>query len=164
MTFFSRHLITAGHYTPVAAGQLFMLMGWVSLACGLLWGWVSDIVGRKGALVLVYLIQMTAFLLFALCPTPMGFVVSAILFGLTAWSIPAIMAAVCGDLLGPRLAPAGLGFVTLFFGIGQAAGPSVAGVMGDAAGGLGPAFLLAAGVALLGAGGSSLLPRISRSK
>ena len=26
------------------------------------------------------------------------------------------MAATCGDLLGPRLAPAGLGFVTLFFG------------------------------------------------
>jgi len=61
------------------------------------------------------------------------------------------------DLLGARLAPAGLGFVTLFFGIGQALGPSAAGAVADAAGSLGPAMLLAAGVALLGAIGSLLL-------
>jgi hypothetical protein len=67
------------------------------------------------------------------------------------------MAATCGDLLGPRLAPAGLGFVTLFFGIGQAAGPSVAGLIADAAHSLSPAMLLASGVALLGAFGSLFL-------
>ena len=55
--------------------------------------------------------------------------ISAILFGLSAWSIPAIMAAACGDALGPRLAPAALGFITLFFGIGQALGPAVAGAI-----------------------------------
>jgi MFS family permease len=158
MTFFTKHLMAAGGYDKPAAGGLFMLMGWVSLLCGLIWGWVSDVIGRKAALVIVYLIQGAAFGLFALWPTAAGFTLSAVLFGLTAWSIPAIMAATCGDLLGPRLAPAGLGFVTLFFGIGQAAGPGVAGAIGDAAGSLSPAMLLAAGVALLGAIGAALLP------
>ena len=161
MTFFVKHLIATGGYAPAAAGRLFMTMGWFSLVCGLLWGTVSDVIGRKRALIIVYLIHTVAFATFALWPTPAGFTLSAILFGLSAWSIPAIMAAACGDILGPRLAPAGLGFITLFFGIGQALGPSVAGVMSDAAGTLAPSFLLAAGVAFLGAVGAALLRQSS---
>jgi MFS family permease len=95
--------------------------------------------------------------MFGLWRTPTGFTISAILFGITAWSIPAIMAATCGDVLGPRLAPAALGFITLFFGVGQAIGPSVAGVMADASGTFVSAYLLAAFVAVLGAAGSLLL-------
>jgi len=157
MTFFTKCLIAEGGYTQKAAGRLFMTMGWFSLLCGLIWGTLSDVIGRKRALIIVYLIHATAFSVFALWPAPPGFTLSAILFGLSAWSIPAIMAATCGDMLGPRLAPAALGFITLFFGIGQAIGPSVAGAMADAAGSILPAILLAGGVALLGAFGASLL-------
>lgn len=157
VTFFTKYLIAERGYTQAEAGGLFMTLGWLSLACGLLWGWVSDHIGRKAALVIVYLIHTLAFGLFALWPAPPGLLLSAVLFGLSAWSIPAIMAALCGDLLGPRLAPAGLGFITLFFGIGQALAPSAAGLIADAAGSLAPAMLLAAAVALLGALGSLLL-------
>lgn len=157
VTFFTKYLVAEAHFTAAEAGRLFMTMGWVSLLCGLLWGWASDLIGRKGALISVYLIQTVAFGLFALWPSPSGLTLSAVLFGLTAWSIPAIVAALCGDLLGARLAPAGLGFVTLFFGIGQALGPSAAGAIADAVGSLAPAMLLAAGVALLGAIASLLL-------
>ena len=157
MTFFARGLIAEGGYTEKAAGGLFMTMGWVSLLCGLLWGTASDVIGRKRALIIVYLIHAVAFSLFALWPAPPGFTLSAVLFGLSAWSIPAIMAATCGDVLGPRLAPAALGFITFFFGVGQAIGPSVAGAMADATGSFLPAFLLAGGVALLGAISASLL-------
>lgn len=157
MTFFTKYLIAEGGYTQYAAGRLFMLMGWLSLFCGLIWGSVSDALGRKTALVIVYCIQAAAFGLFALYPSPPGFVFSAVMFGLSAWSIPAIMAATCGDLLGPRLAPAGLGFVTLFFGIGQAAGPSVAGLVADATRSFSSALLLASVVALMGAVGSLFL-------
>jgi len=157
MTFFVKRLVAEGGYTPEAAGGLFMIMGWFSLLCGLIWGSVSDAIGRKWALVIVYLIHAVAFSLFALWPSPVGFTISAVLFGLTAWSIPAIMAATCGDILGSRLAPAALGFITLFFGIGQAIGPSIAGVMADTTGSFYFAFLLAGAVALLGAVGASTL-------
>jgi MFS family permease len=157
MTFFTKYLISEGGYTQASAGRLFMLMGWLSLLCGVAWGWISDILGRKTALMMVYVVQSASFGLFALWPSSPGFVLSSVLFGLSAWSIPAIMAATCGDLLGPRLAPAGLGFITLFFGIGQAAGPSVAGLIADASHSLSPAMLLASGVALSGAIGSFFL-------
>jgi sugar phosphate permease len=157
MTFFTKHLVDGGGYTKDAAGDLFMTMGWVSLVCGLLWGTVSDVIGRRRALIIVYLIHAVAFGLFALWRTPAGFTLSAVLFGLSAWSIPAIMAAACGDALGPRLAPAALGLITLLFGIGQAVAPSIAGAMADASGSFVTALLLAAGVALLGAVGAFLL-------
>ncbi len=154
LTFFTKFLVFEGSYTQSRAGTLFMTMGWFSLLCGLVWGAVSDVIGRKRTLTIVYLIHAMAFSMFGLWKTPAGFTVSAILFGITAWSIPAIMAATCGDVLGPRLAPAALGFITLFFGIGQAIGPSVAGAMADASGTFVSAYLLAAFVAVLGAFGS----------
>lgn len=157
MTFFVKRLTAEGGYTQEGAGRLFMTMGWLSLFCGLIWGTISDMIGRKRAMIIVYLIQSVAFGTFAIWPMPIGFTLSAILFGLTAWSIPAIMAAACGDVLGSRLAPAALGFITLFFGIGQAVAPSIAGAIADATGSFAPAFLLAAGVAALGAVGAALL-------
>ena len=157
MTFFTKALVAEGGYTEEAAGNLFMILGWCSLFCGLIWGTASDKIGRKKALFMVYVTHAIAFSLFALWPVSTGYTISAVLFGLSAWSIPAIMAATCGDMLGPRLAPAALGFITLFFGVGQAASPSIAGAIADATDSFAPAFLLAGGVALLGALGALLL-------
>ena len=164
LTFFVKYLIAEAGYTPAAAGDLFMLMGWVSLLCGLIWGAVSDRFGRRAALIGVYLVHTLSFALFAFRPGTGGLIISALLFGLSAWSIPAIMAAAAGDLLGPRLAPAGLGFLTLFFGVGQALGPSAGGIIGDAAGSLRPAFLTAAAVSLLGVLGASFLRPVSKRR
>ncbi|UCE52941.1 MAG: MFS transporter, partial [Desulfobacterales bacterium] len=75
---------------------------------------------------------------------------SAIVFGLTAWSIPTIMAAAAGDFVGPRLAPAGLGFITLFFGIGQALGPALGGYLADVSKTFTLPFLVAGGISLIG--------------
>jgi MFS family permease len=134
------------------------------LFSGLIWGTVSDAIGRKHALILVYLIHAVAFAIFGLWVTPTGFTVSAILFGLAAWSIPAIMAATCGDVLGSRLAPAAFGFITSFFGLGQAIGPSVAGAIADATGSFALAFIFASIVALLGAGGALMLRPTSTAR
>lgn len=151
ITFFIKALVGEGGYSPPEAGRLFMVLGWCSLLCGLIWGHVSDVIGRKQALFLVFCLHIVAFGLFGLWPNPVGFTISAIIYGLTAWSIAAIMAASCGDLLGSRLAPAALGFITFFFGIGQALGPLAAGLLADVHHSLYPAMTLAAGMALLGA-------------
>ncbi|MBM4422236.1 MAG: YbfB/YjiJ family MFS transporter [Chloroflexi bacterium] len=157
MTFFTKYLIAEQAYSKESAGGMFMIMGWFSLFSGLVWGTVSDSIGRKRALILVYLVHTIAFALFGLWTAPVGLLLSTMLFGSAAWSIPAIMSATCGDLLGPKMAPAALGFITMFFGLGQAIGPSVAGAVADATGTFAPAFVLAAIVALIGAGGAWLL-------
>jgi MFS family permease len=157
VTFFVKYLVGELDFTARAAGNLFMLVGWFSLGCGFIWGSFSDRVGRRPALVLIQLIHSISFLLFGIWQTAAGLTLSAVLFGLTAWSIPTVVAATCGDVVGHRLAPAALGFVTLFFGAGQAAGPSVGGAIADMSGSFTGAFILSAAVAFAGAVGSLFL-------
>jgi MFS family permease len=159
VTFFTKRLIADLGYTPEAAGTLFMILGLASLVCGVLWGWISDAIGRKASIVAIFLIQVVAYSLFALCTDTAGLTLSAVLFGLTAWGIPAIMAAVSGDLVGPALAPAAYGLLTVFHGIGQATGPYVGGRLADALPSFMWSYLLAAGMAFVGAIGALLLRR-----
>lgn len=156
-TFFAKYLQSEVGLTKEASGRLWLIVGWLSLGCGFLWGWVSDVLGRKQALFLVSIIQGCVYMIFALWKSPGGALASSIIFGLTAWSIPAIMAAACGDHLGSRLVPAALGFITLFFGIAQALGPWVAGIMADSFGSFSPALVVAAVIAWLGAADSVVL-------
>ena len=149
-TFFARYLTWEIGLSQAAAGRIWSGIGAGSLASGLLWGAVSDRVGRKRALALIFLVQGASYLLFGFWKAPAGYILSSVLFALTAWSIPAVMAAAAGDVVGSRLAPAGLGFITLFFGIGQAAGPFAAGRIAQVWGSYTWAFALAGGAALLG--------------
>jgi MFS family permease len=113
MTFFTKYLISEGEYTQASAGRLFMLMGWLSLLCGLIWGSFSDKFGRKTALVIVYIIQAAAFGLFASGLQLLGSSFPAILFGLRHGVFQRLWLQ-HAEICSPRLAPAGLGFITLF--------------------------------------------------
>jgi sugar phosphate permease len=150
MTFFAAYLIKELGMTPARAGGLWALVGGLSIFCGIIWGGISDYLGRARGTALAYLTLAIAYVLFALVKAPAGYYLSVFLFGLSAWSVPTIMAATAGDIVGPRLAPAGLGLVTLFFGIGQAMGPSVGGYLSDSFKTFSIPFLLAAGISLLG--------------
>lgn len=157
-TFFIRHLMKAAAYTKTEAGMLWLKVGMVSVISGFIWGSVSDRWGRRGALVCVFVLQGASFVAFGIGVSPGVIYLSAGLFALTAWSIPALVAALCGDIFGPRLAPAALGLVTITFGAGQAFGPYFAGRIADATQSFSAAFITAGLVALvLGAGGSLLL-------
>jgi MFS family permease len=122
----------------------------LSIFCGIIWGGISDRLGRGRGAALAYLVLGISYIAYALIKIKFGFYLSAVLFGLTAWSIPTIMAAAAGDFVGPRLAPAGLGFITLFFGIGQAIGPALGGYLADTTQTFTIPFLVAAGISLTG--------------
>jgi len=150
MTFFAAYLTKEMGLSQPQAGALWALVGGLSAFCGVIWGGISDLLGRKYGSALAYLTLAVAYTIFALVKSPVGYYASAIVFGLTAWSIPTIMAAAAGDYVGPRLAPAGLGFITLFFGIGQAVGPFIGGKLADVTHSFLLPFLLASAVSLLG--------------
>jgi predicted MFS family arabinose efflux permease len=159
-TFFVRYLTGEAGFSRTAAGALWLQIGLVSIVSGFLWGSVSDRWGRRAALLWVFGLQGTAFVLFGLGTNTACVYGSVTLFAITAWSVPALMAALCGDLFGSRLAPAALGLITMVFGCGQALGPYLAGMIADATRSFAPAFLLAGAVALIvGAGGSMTLHR-----
>lgn len=156
-TFFARYLTWEAGFTTEAAGALWSAVGILSIISGFIWGTVSDMVGRKYGLAIVYFLQFLCFTIFGLWKAPAGYYLSALLFALTAWSIPGIMAAASGDLLGARLAPAALGFITLFFGVGQAGGTFIGGRIADLTGSYTVAFVIAGAAALVGAVASLFL-------
>lgn len=162
MTFFTKRLVADLGVSAETAGVLFMLMGICLVVCSVFWGWASDRMGRKSALIAVYCLQAVAMAVFGLWSGLAGAIVSAVTFGLSALAVPPVMAAECADLLGAPLAPAAFGFITLFFGVGQAVGPSVAGALADATGDFRAAFLAAATVALVGGLAAASLPRRCR--
>lgn len=150
-TFFASYLVDERGLPETTAGSLWALIGVLSIFSGLLWGVFSDRFGRRAGLVAIFTLQFASFLVFSLTANFSGYLISSVLFGLTAWSIPGVMAASVGDHLGSRLAPAALGIITLVFGAGQALGPAISGYLADLTASFSLAFLLAAGGALLGA-------------
>ncbi len=150
MVFFAAYLVKDIGFTPEAAGGLWALVGGLSIFCGVIWGHISDQLGRSKGAALAYLFLGLSYIIYALIKVKLGIYLSAVIFGLTAWSIPTIMAAAAGDFVGPRLAPAGLGFITLFFGVGQAVGPALGGFMADMSHSFSIPFLTAGGISLIG--------------
>ncbi|MEW5919595.1 MAG: MFS transporter [Bacillota bacterium] len=159
MTFFKAFLSDEIGLSAVQAGSMWALVGGLSVFCGVIWGGISDLLGRKYGAALAYLTLAAAYLIFAVYDTVPAFYVSVFLFGLSAWSIPTIMAATAGDYVGPLLAPAGVGFITLFFGLGQALGPWLGGYTADLTGTFTYSFILAASVSLAGVASALLLKK-----
>ncbi|MEM2982523.1 MAG: MFS transporter [Candidatus Bathyarchaeia archaeon] len=150
ITFFGAYLVKEVGLTEQYAGELWALVGLLSLFSGPLWGHISDKIGRGYTLSLIYFTQSISLLLFVQGWLEEFIVISAILFGMTAWSIPTVMAAYSGDHYGSKLAPSALGFLTLFFGAGQSIGPTIAGHIADVTGTFTSAFLLSSSVAAIG--------------
>ncbi len=159
VTFFAAYLVREGGLSPETAGRLWGLVGVLSLGSGLLWGRLADRIGKGRGLAILFGVHAASFAIFARGQGAPAFLVSAVLFGLTAWSILAIMAAAVGDYARTSLAAATLGFITIIFGLGQAVGPPIAGRLADWTRSFSGALLLASGVALLGGlGALSLRP------
>lgn len=115
-----------------------------------MWGSLSDKVGRSFAMTAVFLLQLVSYLLVAKAIDIQFMWISAFLFGLTAWSIPGIIASYCSDLLGPRNATKTLGLVTFFFSVGSIFGPAIAGQIKEISSTYTLAFYFAAFFALMG--------------
>jgi MFS family permease len=159
LTFFMAHLTKELGFEVRDAGLAFSVLGFFTIWSGVIWGTLSDVLGRRYGSALAYLVLGISSAIIAYSSGSWSVYTSAILFGLTISAIPVIMAAASGDALGGKLAPAGLGFVTLFFGIGQAMAPAIAGWLKDVTGTFFYAFLLAAIVSFLGAAASLSLSK-----
>ena len=88
VTFFADYLTDEIGVSIEGAGYLWGIVGWISILCGILWGWISDWIGRKYALALVFFLQGCAYACFAIWTSSLGLLVSAVVFGITALEHP----------------------------------------------------------------------------
>ena len=123
------------------------ILGFLSLFSGPVFGSLSDRLGRKKGFIIVFSVQMTSYLLIASGLSGVCLYLSIGLYGIAAWSIPSIMAAAVGDHAGPEKMTTAFGLVTFIFGLGQIAGPAVAGMLAEIQGSFEQSFLMAAAFA-----------------
>lgn len=143
-TFIVTALVNERGFGEGTAGNFWAIVGGLSVFSGPLFGWLSDRLGRRIGMMVVYTLFTISYALVAAnLPDPFLYASIAI-FGLAVWSIPTIMSAAVGDYMGPVQAVKAFGFITLFFGAGQITGPAVAGFLADATGTFHIAFWLCA--------------------
>ncbi|MFZ5773352.1 MAG: MFS transporter [Thermodesulfobacteriota bacterium] len=161
-TFVVTVMVQERGFSEAAAGNFWSWVGFLSLFSGPVFGGMSDRLGRKAALITVFSIQSLAYLLIAVNLPGLFLYLSIGFYGIVAWSIPSIMAALVADYAGPHRTVSVFGFITFIFGIGQIAGPYLAGVLAELSGSFSGSFYLAAGLAVLAALLSAALPGRTR--
>jgi MFS family permease len=140
-------------------------MAWYAILNGLgriVWGTVSDLIGRKIALFLMCLLQGIVMLLFfRMGGTEIGLIVGACIIGFNFGGNFALFPAATADFFGNKNVGTNYGWVFLAYGVAGIAGPQVAGYFKDQAGGAGASAwttpFIIAGVACLCAAGLALV-------
>lgn len=143
-TFIVTTLVKERGFNESIAGNFWAAVGLFSLLSGPVFGTLSDKVGRKVGLIIVFLFQLLSYILVATNLPGIFLYLSIFFFGVVAWSIPSIMAAAVGDYIGPERAAKAFGYITFIFGFGQITGPSIAGVLAEKTGSFNSSFYMAA--------------------
>jgi MFS family permease len=132
-TYFVAYMIEEIRLTAKTAGDIWAIFGWMCTGSGLIWGYLSDRLGRRKALLwnngIISLSVLLPLLLYD--PFIMGF--SAFLFGGTFLGTVAVVAASVGDQVSEKRASV-YGLVTLIHGIGQFLGTISGGYLKDLTG------------------------------
>jgi len=151
-TFIVTTLVKERGFSEAIAGNFWSWVGFLSLFSGPIFGTLSDRLGRKAGLLIVFTLQMLAYLLVAANLPQIFLYLSICFYGIVAWSIPSIMVAAVSEYVGIDKALAAFGFITFIFGLGQITGPGVAGMLAEKTGSFSSSFYMAAvfaGVAIL---------------
>jgi MFS family permease len=149
VTFIVTLLVRERGFSESTAGLFWSVVGLLSIASGPLFGALSDRFGRRAGLMSAFAMLMLAYLLAGARLPDVALYASVACFGIVAWAVPTIMVAAVSDHVGLESALGAFGFITFFFGIGQVAGPAVAGVLAERTGSFSSSFLLAAALAAI---------------
>ena len=157
VTFIVTSMVDSYHLSEAVAGNLWACFGFLSVFSGVLFGGLSDRIGRRAGMAVAFVVLAVAYGLVGFVAWIPGLYISVALFGLAAWSIPVIMSASAGDYFGSASAANALAALTLAFSFGQGGGPVVAGYIAEATGDFADSYAASALAALLAVGLVALL-------
>ena len=126
--------------SSVVAGNIIAINGILSIFSGPIWGYFSDRVGRRAALILSLWLMAFGTVVPTLLSNTWGFLISQIVIGCTMGGMLAQIQASATEVVPPPLMAISLGYVTVFFASGQLFGPGIAGWIIDHLGGFPAAY------------------------
>ena len=155
-TFFGLYLTQENGISLATAGQLVILIGVLSIGSGVAWGWMSDKLGRGQAFAWSFLVQGAAFVLLAVAPGFVTFLISSALMGVTLRAAYTICAASSGDYVPVRFSAAAFALMSVGAGLGSTVSPTIGGLLADFVD-MRWVFWLATGGSVFGMGGAFYL-------
>jgi predicted MFS family arabinose efflux permease len=148
ITFVVTALEVDGGFTSAQAAGTYAVLGTTSIVGGVILGRLSDRLGRRRTL-LTSSILLAACALMVLPGRQPWAALSAAIFGLIITGVGTVIAAHIGDHLRGGAVSAAFGMVTIWFGIMQAAGPSIGGWLAEWTGSFTTTFALSAATFVL---------------
>jgi MFS family permease len=136
----------------IQAGFLFVALMAVFNATGrVAAGVVSDIIGRVGAMIIVFLIQASIMFFFDQFTTTAGFLFGAALVGFNYGACLSLFPATAADYWGNKNLGLNYGILFTAWGVGGVFGPNLAGMIADATGSYTRAYQVAGGLLMFAA-------------
>jgi len=136
----------------IQAGFLFVALMAIFNAGGrVVAGMVSDIIGRVGAMIIVFLIQASVMFFFDQFTTTTGFLFGAALVGFNYGSCLSLFPATAADYWGTKNLGLNYGILFTAWGVGGVFGPNLAGMIADSTGSYAAAYRVAGGLLLFAA-------------
>lgn len=114
------------------------------------WGSISDYIGRKMSLFLIFAIQTVVFLLFPLMKIPLTLMIGKSLVGFTFGGMLTLFPSLTADLYGLKHMGVNYGIMITAWGVGGVLGPLFGGMARDLTGGYNLSYMLAMILSLLG--------------
>ena len=130
-TFFGLYLTQENDVSLATVGQLVVLIGTLSIGSGVLWGWMSDKLGRGQAFAYSFMVQGCAFVLLAMVPGFVSFLIASLLMGVTLRATYTICAASSGDYVPVRFSAAAFALMSVGAGLGSTISPTIGGLVAD---------------------------------
>ncbi len=143
-------IVRSAALPPGAETGTWLVVGLTAAPSVAFWSAMASRIGRRSAFSLACLLQAVGVAASVLWPTAAGAMLASVLLGGTFMGQTALGLAEARALAPTNPRPT-LALITVVFGVGQMAGPVVAGFLSDLTGGYGAASLLAAGVLIVAA-------------
>ena len=144
-------------WSPDRAALVFSVIGVAIVFGGLTVGSLSDRVGRRRMMMIAFVSWAVASLVFLIGSLPLA-LIAAVFVGIMFSGIPAAIIAHVVTYADEQSFGPAFSATTLAFGVAQAVSPQIGGAIADWRGSFTLVFVIAAGVALLGAISSCFLP------
>ncbi|WP_339250128.1 YbfB/YjiJ family MFS transporter [Paenibacillus sp. FSL P2-0136] len=123
-----------------AAGLVYAIAGIFSIAGGPVWGSLSDRFGVNRMFILVWACAAAGDIIPLLNHSIPGFVLSSVLWGSSIGGLVTLIQLKAAKQVNPRYVPTAIGFISIFYAVGQMLGPGMTGWMIDHLGGYGVAY------------------------
>lgn len=135
-------LLTIGQMVKIGVEQASMQSTFILIASyaffnffgRISWGVISDRIGRKTSLLIVFSIQLLTYALFPFLVTPLTMIIGIILIGFTFGGMLTIFPAITADFYGMKNFGLNYGIVFTAWGVGGVLGPLLGGIVRDLTG------------------------------